>query len=66
MRAHKAILPDPASSEFSPDVVLITVRAERIGALMPQPDIAAIIQDVVDILDRSVAPIPRAFLRSQK
>ncbi|TKA94267.1 type I restriction endonuclease subunit R, partial [Cereibacter changlensis] len=59
-RVYKAILPDPTSSEFSPDVVLISVLAERIRALMPQPDIAAIMQDVEDLLDRSVAPIPYA------
>lgn len=57
-RLYKAILPDPASSEFSADVVLISVLAERIRALMPQPDISAIMQEVEDLLDRSVAPIP--------
>lgn len=57
-RVYKAILPDPASSEFSPDVVLISVLADRIRSLMPQPDIKAILQDVEDLLDRSVAPIP--------
>jgi type I restriction enzyme R subunit len=57
-RVYKAILPDPASSEFSPDVVLISVLADRIRSLMPQPDIKAIMQDVEDLLDRSVAPIP--------
>lgn len=59
-RIYKAILPDPASAEFSPDVVLISVLAERVRALMPQPDIAAIMRDVEDLLDRSVAPIPYA------
>lgn len=57
-RVYKAILPDPASSEFSPDVVLISVLAERIRSMMPKPDIKAIMQDVEDLLDRSVAPIP--------
>lgn len=57
-RVYKAILPDPASSEFSADVVLISVLADRIRSLMPQPDIRAIMQDVEDLLDRSVAPIP--------
>jgi len=59
-RVYKAILPDPASSEFSPDVVLISVLADRIRSLMPQPDIKAIMQDVEDLLDRSVAPMPYA------
>ena len=57
-RVYKAILPDPASSEFSPDVVLISVLAERIRSLMPKPDISAIMKDVEDLLDQSVAPIP--------
>ena len=57
-RVYKAILPDPASSEFSGDVVLISVLADRIRSLMPKPDIKAIMQDVEDLLDRSVAPIP--------
>jgi type I restriction enzyme R subunit len=57
-RVYKAILPDPASSEFSADVVLISVLADRIRSLMPQPDIKAIMQDVEDLLDSSVAPIP--------
>ncbi|MBU3000018.1 type I restriction endonuclease subunit R [Roseovarius nubinhibens] len=57
-RVYKAILPDRASSEFTADVVLTTVLAERIRSLMPKPDISAIMQDVEDLLDRSVAPIP--------
>lgn len=57
-RVFKAILPDRASSEFTADVVLITILAERIRSLMPKPDISAIMQDVEDLLDRSVAPIP--------
>lgn len=56
-RVYKAILPDRASSEFTADVVLITVLGERIRSLMPTPDISAIMQDVEDLLDRSVAPI---------
>ena len=57
-RVYKAILPDSASTEFTPDAVLISVLAERIRSLMPKPDISAIMQDVEDLLDRSVAPIP--------
>ncbi len=57
-RVYKAILPDRASSEFTADAVLISVLAERIRSLMPKPDISAIMQDVEDLLDRSVAPIP--------
>lgn len=57
-RVYKAILPDSASTEFTPDAVLISVLAERIRSLMPRPDISAVMQDVEDLLDRSVAPIP--------
>lgn len=57
-RVFKAVLPDRASSEFAADVVLISVLAERIKSLMPQPDISAIMQEVEDLLDRSVAPVP--------
>ena len=57
-KVFKAILPDRASSEFSPYVVLISVLAERIKSLMPKPDISAIMKDAEDLLDRSVAPIP--------
>lgn len=57
-RVYKAILPDAAAIEFSPDAVLISVLAERIRSLMPKPDISSIMQDVEELLDRSVAPIP--------
>ncbi|MBY6045285.1 type I restriction endonuclease subunit R [Phaeobacter italicus] len=59
-RVYKAILPDSASTEFTPAAVLISVLAERIRSLMPKPDISAVMQDVEDLLDRSVAPIPYA------
>ncbi|MEX3314762.1 type I restriction enzyme endonuclease domain-containing protein [Sulfitobacter sp. PS-8MA] len=57
-RVYKAILPDRSSTEFTADAVLVSVLAERIRSLMPRPDISAIMQDVEDLLDRSVAPIP--------
>lgn len=57
-RVYKAILPDRASTEFTADAVLVSVLAERIRSLMPKPDISAIMQDVEDLLDQSVAPIP--------
>ena len=57
-RLYKAILPAPSSSDFSADVVLISVLAERIRSLMPIPKIRAVMRDVEDLLDRSVAPIP--------
>ncbi|WP_116087780.1 type I restriction endonuclease subunit R [Tropicimonas sp. IMCC34011] len=57
-RVYKAILPDAAAIEFSSNAVLISVLAERIRSLMPKPDISSIMQEVEDLLDRSVAPIP--------
>ncbi len=54
---YKAILPDRASSEFTADV-LITVLAERIRSLMSLRHQRYLAQDVEDLLDRSVAPIP--------
>lgn len=57
VRVYKAILPHPSSTEFTPDVVLVSVIAERIRSLMPKPDISAVMRDVEDLLDRSVAPI---------
>jgi len=57
-RVYKAILPDRASTEFTADAVLVSGLAERIRSLMPKPDISAIMQDVEDLLDQSVAPIP--------
>lgn len=57
-RIYKAILPDAVAIEFSPNAVLISVLAERISSLMPKSDISSIMQDVEDLLDRSVAPVP--------
>jgi type I restriction enzyme R subunit len=59
-RVFKAILPDQAAKEFTGDVVMISVLAEGIRSLMPKPDISAVMRDVEDLLDRSVAPIPYA------
>ena len=60
-RVYKAILPDPAASEFSPTVVLVSVLAQKIKALTPAPDISGVMQQVEDLLDRSVAPVPYQF-----
>lgn len=57
-RVYRAILPDPVASDLAPDAVLISVLAQKIKALSPQPDIAHIMEQVEDLLDRSVAPIP--------
>lgn len=60
-RVFKAILPDKEASAFAPDVVLFSVIAQKIKSLIPAPDIAAIMGQVEDLLDRSVAPVPYGF-----
>jgi len=53
---YKAILPDPLANEFTALCKLIHVLAEKMRSLMPVPDIAAVLAQVGDLLDRSVAP----------
>ncbi len=60
-RVYKAILPDAAASEAAPDAVLFSVLAQKIKSLTPAPDISAIMGQVEDLLDRSVAPVPYSF-----
>lgn len=57
-RVYRAILPDPIATELAPDAVLISVLAQKIRALSPVPDISQVMEQVEDLLDRSVAPIP--------
>lgn len=57
-RVYRAILPDPAANALAPDAVLISVLAQKIKALEPEVDIAQVMQDVDDLLDHSVAPVP--------
>jgi type I restriction enzyme R subunit len=55
VRLYKAILPDPAATEFAPTCTLLAVLAEKIRALMPAADITEVMQQVETVLDRSVA-----------
>lgn len=41
-----------------PDVVLVSVLAQKIKALEPEVDISQVMRDVDDLLDQSVAPVP--------
>jgi type I restriction enzyme R subunit len=60
-RVFKAILPDKEASAFAPDAVLFSVLAQKIKSLTPTPDISAVMGQVEDLLDRSVAPLPYSF-----
>ncbi|MFK0345690.1 type I restriction endonuclease subunit R [Pseudomonas asiatica] len=57
-RVYRAILPDPNANELAPDAVLISVIAQKIKALAPPVDIAEVMQQVEELLDRSIAPVP--------
>ncbi|MDF3841398.1 type I restriction endonuclease subunit R [Pseudomonas citronellolis] len=57
-RVYRAILPDPDANEHAPDAVLISVIAQKIKALAPPVDISEVMQQVEELLDRSIAPVP--------
>jgi type I restriction enzyme R subunit len=57
-RVYRAILPDPDANDLAPDAVLISVIAQKIKALEPAVDITEVMQQVEELLDRSVAPVP--------
>ncbi|WP_152555097.1 HsdR family type I site-specific deoxyribonuclease [Desulfonatronum thiodismutans] len=54
-RLYKAVLPDPEAKEFAAQVMPIQVIAEKIRDLTPPADISLIMEQVEDLLDRSVA-----------
>jgi type I restriction enzyme R subunit len=54
-KLFKAVLPDPAASEFTPLVKLFSVMVERIRVLDPDVDISEVMEDVNRILDESIA-----------
>jgi type I restriction enzyme R subunit len=57
-RVYRAILPDPLATEVVADAVLISVLAQKIKALAPSPDISHVMDQVEDLLDHSIAPVP--------
>lgn len=54
-RLYKAVLPDPAAHSFVSEITPLQVIADKIRALTPPADISLIMQQVENILDRSVA-----------
>ncbi len=54
-RLYKAVLPDPAAQEFAAEVTPVQVIADKIRALTPPADISQVMQQVEDLLDRSIA-----------
>ncbi|MDP9353311.1 MAG: DUF3387 domain-containing protein, partial [Chloroflexota bacterium] len=52
---YKAILPDPAATEYQPVRALLEVLSEKILHLGPPPDISGVMEQVFQLLDRSVA-----------
>ena len=51
-------IPDPIAKEVVADAVLISVLAQKIKSLAPAVDISQVMDQVEDLLDRSVAPVP--------
>ena len=54
-RLFKAVLPDPSAHEFAVQVNPVQVIAEKIRALIPPADISQVMQQVEELLDRSIA-----------
>ncbi len=54
-RLFKAILPDPQANELAPLSVLVAYIAERIRAQTDPPDISAVMDDVEELLNDSIA-----------
>ncbi|RCK54006.1 DEAD/DEAH box helicase [Thalassospira profundimaris] len=57
-RVYRAILPDKIANEVVADAVLISVLAIKIKKEAPPIDISTVMDQVEDLLDRSVAPVP--------
>ena len=54
-RLFKAILPDPKANELAPQAVLVAYLAARIRAEIEPPDISAVMADVEELLNDSIA-----------
>jgi type I restriction enzyme R subunit len=55
VKVYKAILPDPAATEFASSCKLFSVLAEKILSLTREADITAVMGAVEELLDRSIA-----------
>ena len=54
-RLFKAILPDPMANELAPLAVLVSYLADKIHAETDPPDISAVMSDVEELLNDSIA-----------
>jgi type I restriction enzyme, R subunit len=54
-RLFKAILPDPLANELAPLAVLVSYLSAKIQALGDPPDISAVMSDVEELLNDSIA-----------
>src|SRR6202140_1220995 len=54
-KLFKSLLPDPAGSEFGPIRKVISVIAEKIRSEIPPADIAEVMENVEELLDKSVS-----------
>ncbi|ABW68043.1 type I restriction endonuclease subunit R [Desulfosudis oleivorans] len=54
-RLYKAVLPDPAAHAFVAEVTPVKVIADKIRVLAPPADISQVMQQVEELLDRSIA-----------
>jgi type I restriction enzyme R subunit len=55
VRIYKAILPDKAANEVTHDAVVFGVLVQKIRSLSVPVDISAIMQEVEELLDKSIA-----------
>jgi type I restriction enzyme R subunit len=55
VKLYKAILPDPKASEFAKQKNLFTCISDKIRALIPPADISEIMDEIEEVLDRSIA-----------
>jgi type I restriction enzyme R subunit len=54
-KLFKSLLPDPAANEFGPIRKVISVIAEKIRSEIPPADISEVMEDVAELLDKSVS-----------
>ncbi len=55
VRIYKAILPDKAANDVAHDAVVLGILAQKIRSLTAPPDIAALMGEVEELLDESIA-----------
>lgn len=54
-RLYKAVLPDPTANEYAADASTLAVLAEKIRNLDPEPEVSGVMDDIEEVLDRSIA-----------